>query len=251
MPPQGGFPTDLSELNLSGWATLVQDMAAGLQALPPNLGHDIGLPAVALLQLLEASTRVGFCHYCCSLGPQCKCVGASQLVPPASWSQIVEQTLGYGVTASSAGMTTPSASVEGMPGYVAPPPGLTPPDFSSWSLPPPEAPLPQGLPAALQGLPGIRRSIQIRTTVERHTRAQMVQGPRAQPNRLRHCPHQCCALLRWHRLSISHHLAGQQLRTNRQYSCQANLLGGESLLTPPLIKLPPLVVIALRTTGGQ
>ena len=84
MPPQGGFPTDLSELNLSGWAALVQDVVAGLQALPPNLGHDISLPAVALLQLLEASTGVGFCHYCCSPGPLCKCEGASQLVPPAS-----------------------------------------------------------------------------------------------------------------------------------------------------------------------
>ena len=83
-PPQGGFLTDLLELNLLGWAALVQDVAAGLQVLPPNLGHDMGLPAVALLQLLEASTRVGFCHYCCSPSPQCKCVGASQLVPPAS-----------------------------------------------------------------------------------------------------------------------------------------------------------------------
>ena len=179
MPPQGGFPTDLSELNLSGWATLVQDVAAGLQALPPNLGHDMGLPAVALLQLLEASTGVGFCHYCCSLSPRCKCVGAYQLVPPASWSQIVEQTPGYGVIASSGGMTTPSTSVAGMPGYVAPPPDLTPPDFSSWSLPPPEAPLPQGLPTALQGLPGIEKSIQIRADVERHAQAQLAQGPLA------------------------------------------------------------------------
>ena len=142
MPPQGGFPTDLSELNLLGWATLVQDVAARLQALPPNLGHDMGLPAVALLQLLEASTRVGYCCYCCSPGSRCKCVGASQLVPPMSWSQIVEQTPGFGVTTSSGGMTTLSTSVAGMPGYVAPPPGLTPPDFSSWSLPPPEVPLP-------------------------------------------------------------------------------------------------------------
>ena len=77
MPPPGGFPTDLSELNLSGWAALVQDVEAGLQALPPNLGHDMGLPVVALLQLLEASTRVGFCHYCCNPGPWCKCLGAS------------------------------------------------------------------------------------------------------------------------------------------------------------------------------
>ena len=143
MPPQGGFLTDLLELNLSGWAALVQDVAAGLQVLPPSLGHDMGLPAVALLQLLEASTGIGFCCYCCSLGPQCKCVGASQPVTPASWSQIVEQTPGYGVTTSSGGMTTPSTSAAGMPGYVAPPLGLTPPDFSSWSLPPPEAPHPR------------------------------------------------------------------------------------------------------------
>ena len=177
MPPQGGFPTDLSELNLLSWAALVQDMAAGLQVLPPNLGRDMGLPAVALLQLLEASTGVGFCCYCCSPGLGCKCVGASQPVPPASWSQVVEQTPGYGVTASSGGMTTPSTSVAGMPGYVAPPLGLTPPDFSSWSLPPPEAPPSQGLPAASQGLSRIGRSIQVRATVERHAWAQMAQGP--------------------------------------------------------------------------
>ena len=190
VPLQGGFPTDLSELNLSGWAVLVQDMVAGLQVLSPNLGHDMGLPAVALLlpavallQLLEASTGVGFCHYCCRPGSWCTCVGASQLVPPASWSQIVEQTPGYGVTASSGGMTTPSTSVAGMPGYVVPPPGITPSDFSSWSLPPPEAPLPWGLPTALQGLSRIGRSIQVRAAVERQARAQLVQGPRglAQP----------------------------------------------------------------------
>ena len=176
MPPQGGVPTDLLELNLLGWASLVQDMVAGLQALPPNLGHDMGLPAVALLQLLEASTRVGFCCYCCSPSPQCKCVGASHSVPPASWSQIVEQTPGYGVIASSGGMTTPSTFIAGMPGYVVPQLGLTPPDFSSWSLPPLEGSLPQGLPAALQGLPGIGRSIQIRATTERHAWAQLVQA---------------------------------------------------------------------------
>ena len=106
VPLQGGFPTDLSELNLLGWAALVQDVAAGLQALPPNLGHDMGLPAVALLQLLEVSTGVGYCHYCCRPGSWCTCVGASQPVPPASWSQVVEQTPGYGVAASSGGMTT-------------------------------------------------------------------------------------------------------------------------------------------------
>ena len=140
VPPLGGFPMDLSELNLSSWATLVQDVVAGLQALPPNLGHDMSLPAVALLQLLETSTGVGFCLYCCHLGSWCTCMGAYQLTPPQSWSQIVKQTPGYGVTASSGDMTTPSTTVAGMSGYVAPPPGLTLPDFSSLRLLPPEAP---------------------------------------------------------------------------------------------------------------
>ena len=140
IPMQGGFPTDLLELNLLGWAALVQDIVAGLQVLPPNLGHDMVLPAVALLQLLEMSTGLGFCCYCCHLGSRCTCVGAYQLAPPQLWSQIVEQTPGYGVTASSGGMTTPSTMVSGMSGYVAPPLGLTPPDFSSWRLLPPEAP---------------------------------------------------------------------------------------------------------------
>ena len=71
------------------------------------------------------------------------------------------------------------------------------------------------------------------------------------PNGLRHCPCQCCARLRWHRPSISHHLAGQQLRTNKWYSHQASPLGGESLLTHPPIKLPPLVVKAQRTMGDR
>ena len=90
----------------------------------------------------------------------------------------MEQTPGYGVITSSGGMTTPSTSVAGMPGYVVPSPGLIPPDFSSWSLPPLEASLPQGLPTALQGLSHVGRSIQVRATVERQAQAQLVQGPR-------------------------------------------------------------------------
>ena len=44
MPPSGGFPKDLSELNLSGWAALIQDVAAGLQVVTPNLSLDVGPP---------------------------------------------------------------------------------------------------------------------------------------------------------------------------------------------------------------
>ena len=109
IPTQGGFPTDILELNLSGWAALVQDVAEGLKALPPNLGCDMSLPAVALLQLLEMSTGLGFCHYCCHLGSRVHMHGNL----PAGSSPVMEPDSGADT------------------GYVAPPPGLTPPDFSS------------------------------------------------------------------------------------------------------------------------
>ena len=149
MVPQGGFLTDLTELNLSGWADLVQDTVAGLQVLLPRLSLDMGHEVVALLQLLEAATGVGFCHHCCYPRPHCMCTGASQLAPPMSWSQIVQQAPGYRVTSSSGGVTNPSTSMGGMPGHVVPPPGLTPPDLSIWSILPQEAPLPPGLPVSL------------------------------------------------------------------------------------------------------
>ena len=195
VPLPGGFPMDLSDLNLSGWATLVQDIVSGLQALPPNLGCDMSLPAVALLQLLETTTGWGFCHYCCHLGSRCTCMGAYQPAPPQSWSQIVEQTPGYGVTASLGGMTTPSTTAAGMSRYVAPPPGLTPIDVSSWRLPPPEAPASGGLPTASQGLPGVGRSLMMRGAAERKARVQILQGPRGlaqqtptQPTSVPHAP---------------------------------------------------------------
>ena len=111
-------------INLSDWATLVQDMVAGLQALPPGLSNCLGPEVVNLLQLLEVATGVGFCHCCCNPEPHCRCVGVPQLAPPTSWSQILEQTPGYGTAASSAGVTTLSTSLGGMPRLVPPPPGL-------------------------------------------------------------------------------------------------------------------------------
>ena len=138
--PQGDFPTDLTEINLLGWADLVQDMVTGLQV-------------VALLQLLEAATGVGFCHHCCNPQPCCRCTGVPQLTPPTSWSQFMEQTLGYGVTPSSSGVTALSTSRGGMPGYVPPLPGI-----SIWNLPPLEDAIPLG-PVMIPGYqPPTRRA---------------------------------------------------------------------------------------------
>ena len=75
-PPPGGFPKDLSDLNLSSWAGLVQDVASGLMAPPPNLGSNVSLPAVALLDLLEKTTGWVYCRFCYHLGSRCACMGA-------------------------------------------------------------------------------------------------------------------------------------------------------------------------------
>ena len=174
MVPQGGFLTDLTELNLLDWAALVQDMAAGLQVLPPRLSLDLG-HQVALLQLLEAATGVGFCHHCCNPRPHCKCVGASQPAPPALWSQIVEQTPGYGLTSSSGGVTHPSTSMGGIPGKVVPPPGLTPPDYSIWSMHPLESSLPKGLPGSPWYRPPVGRASLLRAAIDQQ--AQALQTP--------------------------------------------------------------------------
>ena len=161
-PPPGGFPKDLLDLNLSSWAGLVQDVASGLLVPPPNLGSKVSLLAVALLELLKKTTGWVYCRFCYHLGSRCACMGAFSL----SWSQVVGESPGCGVTASSGGMTAPGMPAAGMSGYLPPPPGLPPIDFSKWRLPPPEAPASRGPPAP-PNLPGVRRSVNLRGTVKR------------------------------------------------------------------------------------
>ena len=163
-PPPGGFPKDLSDLNLSGWAGLVQDVASGLLAPPPNLGSKVSLAAVALLDLLEKTTGWVYCRFCYHLGSRCACMGAF----PPSWSQVVGESPECRVTASSGGMTAPGMPAAGMSGYLPPPPGLPPIDFTKWRLPPPEALTPGGA-IAPPNLPGVGRGARLRGTVKRIT----------------------------------------------------------------------------------
>ena len=132
-PPPGGFPKDLLDLNLSSWAGLVQDVTCGLMAPPPTLGSEVSLVAVALLNLLEKATGWVYCRFCYHLGSRCTCMGAFS----PSWSQVVGESLGCGVTASSGGLTAPGTPAAV---YLLPPPGLPPIDYSKWRLPPPETP---------------------------------------------------------------------------------------------------------------
>ena len=155
-PPPGGFPKDLSDLNLSSWAGLVQDVASGLLAPPPNLSSEVSLAAVALLDLLEKTTGWVYCRFCYHLGSRCASTGAF----PPSWSQVVGELPGCRVTASSEGMTAPGTPAAGMSGYLLTPPGLPPIDFTKWRLLLPKA-LAAGGATAPPHLPGVGRGTRL------------------------------------------------------------------------------------------
>ena len=53
----------------------------------------------------------------------------------------MEWTPGYGTTASSGGVTTPSTSLGGMSGLVPPPPGISIWDTFPWKAPIPQQPV--------------------------------------------------------------------------------------------------------------
>ena len=82
---------------------------------------------------------------------------------PLSWSQVVGESLGCRATASSGGLTAPGTPAAG---YLLPPPGLPPIDYSKWRLLPLEALAAGGATAPLH-LPGVGRSAGLWGTVKR------------------------------------------------------------------------------------
>ena len=172
--PQGGSPTDLMQINLSAWASLVQDVAASLLVLPPRLTNCLYPEILNLLHRLEAVTQVKFCHLCYYLGTNCRCAGVPQMTPPTSWSLIMEQTPGYGMTASSSGVATPSTSLGGMSRLVPPPPGI-----SIWDPFPWKAPMSQKPITSLPYRPPARRAKWLKATLS--MRGLMPQAPQMAP----------------------------------------------------------------------
>ena len=155
-PPPGGFLKDLSLMNLTSWAGLIQDVAQGMKVVPPNLNTEVYLNSMVLLQLLEATTGMGYCRICCQPSPGCLCLGAYQQAPTETLSQVMDRISGQGVAASTGGPTTPGTAPTELPeqGAPSPPPGFPPPEFTNWSLPPPKLPSTGRLPAPSGGPPG-------------------------------------------------------------------------------------------------
>ena len=134
-------------MNLTSWASLIQDVAQGMEVVPPNLSMEICLEAMVLLQLLEATTGIGYCRICSQPSLRCHCED-DQYAPTVTWSQMMARMQGQGGAASIGGPTPLGTTTAGVQEQeVFPPPlGLQPPDFSKWSLPLPEAPATGGLP---------------------------------------------------------------------------------------------------------
>ena len=118
----------------------MQDVAAGLEALPPGLSNCLEPEVMTLLLWLEAVTQVKFCYLCYHPGTNCRCSGLPPLAFFPSWSQIAGQTAGYGTTYSGV-MTTPSTSLGSMSGLVPPPPGISIWDPSPWETLLPQQPV--------------------------------------------------------------------------------------------------------------
>ena len=129
------------EINLLDWASLVQDVAAGLQVLPPRLSNCLDPEVITLLRQLESVTKVRFCHLCYHPDTNCRCAGVPPSTPLTSWSQIMEWTPGYGMTASSGEVTILSTYLGGMSGLVPPPPGISIWDMFLWKAPMPKQPV--------------------------------------------------------------------------------------------------------------
>ena len=110
MPLPGGFPRDLSGMNLTSWADLIQDVAQGMKVVPPNLSMEVCLDSMVLLQLLEATTGMGYCRICCQPNPRCCCGDDYQFAPTETWSRMMARMPGQGVAASIGGLTTPGTA---------------------------------------------------------------------------------------------------------------------------------------------
>ena len=124
-PLEGPQGTNLTEVNLTQWASYVQDVASGMRR-PPRAAMDCPNQDIAgVLHRLENLTGVGFCCLCYALGNMCGCAGATYQAPcgyksTALWTPPQPS---YASMASSM-TTTASTSMRGVSPAAGPPSGF-------------------------------------------------------------------------------------------------------------------------------
>ena len=124
-PLEGLQGTNLTNANLTQWASYVQDVALGMRR-PPHTAMECPKRDIAgVLHRLENLTGVGFCHLCSALGNTCGCAGATHQAPHSYGSRALwtPPKPSYASMASSM-TTTTSTSMRGVSPTTGPPPGF-------------------------------------------------------------------------------------------------------------------------------
>ena len=124
-PLEGLQWTNLTEANLTQWASDVQDVALGMWR-PPCTAMECSKRDIAgVLHRLENPTGVSFCRLCYTLGNTCGCTGATRQAPQGYGSMALwtPPQPSYASMASST-MTTASTSMRGVSSTTGPPPGF-------------------------------------------------------------------------------------------------------------------------------
>ena len=124
-PLEGLQGTNLTEANLTQWASYVQDVASGMLR-PPRAAMECPKGDIAgVLHRLENLTGVGFCHLCYTLGNTCGCTGATHQAPHGYGSMALwtPPKPSYASMALSTATTT-STSMRGVSPTMGPPPGF-------------------------------------------------------------------------------------------------------------------------------
>ena len=124
-PLEGLQGTNLTEANLTQWASNVQDVASGMWR-PSRAAMECPKQDIAgVLHRLENLTRVGFCHLYYTLGNTCGCAGATRQAPHGHGSTALWTPLkpSYALMVSSM-TTTASTSMRGVSSTMGPPPGF-------------------------------------------------------------------------------------------------------------------------------
>ena len=124
-PLEGLQGTNLTEANLTQWASNVQDVASGMWRLPRTAMECPKRDIAGVLHRLENLTGVGFCCLCYTLGNTCGCAGATHQAPHCYGSTALwtPPQPSYASMASST-MTTTSTSMRGVSSTMGPPPGF-------------------------------------------------------------------------------------------------------------------------------
>ena len=125
--PGAGLPiASLAEVNLTQWASCVQDVTSGMRKPPQAASECPQQDIVGVLDWLESMTPLKYCRHCFRIGDQCRCRSTSPQAQSLGTALWMPPTMSYASMASMT-VTTASSAVAVVPPTArsqGPPPGI-------------------------------------------------------------------------------------------------------------------------------